>query len=116
MQLDVILEPDLSRAEVAEIAVEAERLGFRTLWHSNYHQNPDAFVALVPAAMATSRIKLGALAVSPYETQPLKIGNALLTLNEIADGRAIVAIGGGGSLMSAVGVENNPKKLRILTG
>ena len=44
MQIDIILEPDLSPAEVAEIAVAAENYGFRTLWHSNYHQNPDAFV------------------------------------------------------------------------
>src|SRR6478609_9660790 len=116
MQLEVILEPDLSPAEVADIAVEAERLGFRTLWHSNYHQNPDAFVALVPAALATTRIKLGALAVSPYEMQPLKIGNALLTLNELSVGRALVAIGGGGSLMSAIGISQDPTKLRMVRG
>ena len=76
MQIDIILEPDLTPAQVAEIAVAAENYGFRTLWHSNYHQNPDAFVALVPAALATSRIRLGVLAISPYEIQPLKIGNA----------------------------------------
>src|SRR4051794_33838699 len=100
MQLDVILEPDLSPAQVAEIAVAAENYGFRTLWHSNYHQNPDGFVALAPAAMATSRIKLGILAVSPWEFHPLKMGNALLTLNEISNGRAIVGIGGGGAVYS----------------
>src|SRR6478752_196571 len=118
MQLEVILEPDLSPAEVAEIAVEAERLGFRTLWHSNYHQNPDAFVALVPAAMATSRIKLGVLAVSPYEQHPLKMGNALLTLNEIADGRAIVGIGGGGAVISSMGgdtIRLDRTKMRMVT-
>ena len=116
MQIDIILEPSLSPAEVAEAAVLAESYGFRTLWHSNYHQNPDAFIALVPAAQATSKIKLGILAVSPYEMQPLKIGNALLTLNEIAGGRAVVGIGGGGSLMSAVGIKQDPKGLRMLRG
>lgn len=93
MQIDLILEPDLTPAQVAEIAVAAEQAGVRTLWHSNYHQNPDAFVALVPAALATRRIRLGALALSPYEMLPLKIGNALLTLNELSGGRAVVAIG-----------------------
>jgi 5,10-methylenetetrahydromethanopterin reductase len=116
VQLEIILEPNLSPAEVAEIAVAAEAYGFRTLWHSNYHQNPDAFVALVPAALATSRIKLGVLAVSPYETHPLKISNALLTLNEISNGRAVVAIGGGGSVMSATGISQNPKALRMVRG
>jgi 5,10-methylenetetrahydromethanopterin reductase len=116
MQIDIILEPDLTPAQVAEIAVAAERYGFRTLWHSNYHQNPDAFVALVPAALATKRIKLGVLAVSPYETHPLKIANALLTLNEISNGRAVVAIGGGGAVMSAVGIKMNPKAQRLVRG
>jgi len=116
VQIDIILEPDLTPAQVAEIAVAAENYGFRTLWHSNYHQNPDAFVALVPAALATSRIGLGILAVSPYEMQPLKIGNALLTLNELADGRAVVAIGGGGSVMGASGIPQDPTKLRMVRG
>jgi 5,10-methylenetetrahydromethanopterin reductase len=116
VQIDIILEPDLTPDQVAEIAVVAENYGFRTLWHSNYHQNPDGFLALVPAAQATSKIKLGVLAVSPYEMQPLKIGNALLTFNELAGGRAVVGIGGGGSLMSAVGIAQDPAKLRMVRG
>ena len=115
MQIDIILEPDLTPAQVAEIAVAAEKHGFRTLWHSNYHQNPDGFMALVPAAQQTSRIKLGVLAVSPYEIQPLKIGNALLTLNEFSNGRAVVGIGGGGSVMSAAGISFSPQ-LRMVRG
>jgi 5,10-methylenetetrahydromethanopterin reductase len=116
MQLDLILEPDRTPQQVAELAVAAERAGFRTLWHSNYHQNPDAFVALVPAALATQRIRLGVLAVSPYEMLPLKIANALLTLNEISGGRAVVAIGGGGAVMGASGIRQNPKALRMVRG
>jgi 5,10-methylenetetrahydromethanopterin reductase len=114
MQIDIILEPDLSPAQVAEIAVAAENYGFRTLWHSNYHQNPDAFVALVPAALATKKIRLGVLAVSPYEMHPLKIANALLTLNELSNGRAVVAVGGGGSVMGAIGIKMDPKAQRIV--
>jgi 5,10-methylenetetrahydromethanopterin reductase len=116
MQIDIILEPDLTPAQVAEIAVAAENHGFRTLWHSNYHQNPDAFLALAPAALATRRIRLGVLALSPYEMLPLKIGNALLTLNEMSRGRAVVAIGGGGSVMGASGIRFDPKALRIVRG
>ncbi len=116
MQIDIILEPDLTPAQVAEIAVAAEAYGFRTLWHSNYHQNPDAFVALVPAALATKKIKLGILAVSPYEMHPLKIANALLTVNELSNGRAVVAIGGGGSVMGATGIKMDPKAQRMLRG
>lgn len=116
MQLEIILEPDLTPTQVAEIAVAAEKHGFRALWHSNYHQNRDAFLALVPAALATSRISLGVLAVSPWETHPLKIGNALLTLNELSNGRALVAIGGGGSVLGAIGMKMDPKANRMVRG
>jgi len=116
MQIDIILEPDLPPSQVIEIAVAAENYGFRTLWHSNYHQNPDAFMMLVPVAQATQRIRLGVLALSPYEIQPLKIGNALLTLNEFSKGRAVVAIGGGGSVMGACGIKLDPKALRMVRG
>ena len=116
MQLEIILEPDLTPGQVAEIAVAAEKHGFRTLWHSNYHQNRDAFLALVPAALATRRIRLGVLAVSPWEIHPLKIGNALLTLNELSQGRALVAIGGGGSVLGAIGMKMDPKANRMVRG
>jgi alkanesulfonate monooxygenase SsuD/methylene tetrahydromethanopterin reductase-like flavin-dependent oxidoreductase (luciferase family) len=64
VDIDIILEPDLSPAQVAEIGVEAERLGIRAVWSSNYHMNYDAFLALAPLATATSKILIGPLAVS----------------------------------------------------
>ena len=49
MDIEIILEPDLHPNEIAEIAVKAEEYGIRALWSSNYHQNWDAFISLVPA-------------------------------------------------------------------
>lgn len=103
MDIDIILEPDVSPQQMAELAVEAERLGIRALWSSNYHQNWDCFLALAPAAQATSKIILGPLAVCPWELHPLKMANAVLTLNELAPGRAMVAISGGGGVLGAMG-------------
>jgi len=103
MDIDIIIEPDMTPAQVAEIALEAERLGVRAIWASNYHTNWDPFVSLVPAAMATSKIILGVLAMSPWEMHPLKMANALLSLNEMAGGRAMIAVGGGGALIGALG-------------
>ncbi len=119
MNIEIILDPNLTPEQLAEIAVVAERGGVRTLWHSNFPSTWDAFIALVPAAMATSKIRLGVLALSPYEMHPLKICNAVLSLNEIAKGRAMVAIGGGGAVLSAIreeGVYLNFKQLRVVRG
>lgn len=103
MDIDIILEPDVSPAGLAELAVEAEKLGIRAIWSSNFHQNWDGFLALVPAAQATSRILLGPLAVSPWELHPLKMANSLLTLNELSDGRSLCAVSGGGGVLGAMG-------------
>jgi 5,10-methylenetetrahydromethanopterin reductase len=103
MDIDIILDPDMSPDAIAELAVAAEGYGIRALWSSNYHQNWDCYVSLVPAAMATSKILLGPLAVSPWEQHPLKMANSLLSLNEMSKGRAMIAVGGGGGVLGAIG-------------
>jgi len=103
MDIDIILECDVSPAEVAELAVEAEKFGIRAIWTSNYHQNYDCFMALMPAAAATSKIKLGIMAITPWELHPLKMANATHTLNQYSNGRAIVSISGGGGVLGAIG-------------
>tara|TARA_Y100001934_G_scaffold179799_1_gene212754 strand:- start:173 stop:1243 length:1071 start_codon:yes stop_codon:yes gene_type:complete len=102
MDIEIILEPDLHPNELAELAVKAEEYGVRALWASNYHQQWDAFMSLIPAAQQTKKILLGPLAVSPFEMHPLKMANALLTLNELSNGRAIIAVGAGGGTLGAM--------------
>jgi len=108
MDIDIILEADVSPQQFKELSVEAEKLGVRAMWSSNYHQNYDPFLVMAPAAAATSKIKLGALAVSPWEMHPLKMANALLTLNQMSDGRAMVALSGGGGVLGAIGWKISP--------
>tara|TARA_B100001029_G_C14980895_1_gene405964 strand:- start:123 stop:1034 length:912 start_codon:yes stop_codon:yes gene_type:complete len=60
-------------------------------------------MSLVPAAQKTSKILLGPLAISPFEMHPLKMANSLLTLNEMSEGRAIIAVGAGGGTLGAMG-------------
>jgi len=104
MKIDIMLEPDLNPDEISELAQLAEGLGIRTLWVQNYVSARDPFMCQVPAALATSKIQLGVVVVSPYEMHPMKIGNALLTLNEFCNGRAEVVVGGGGFWCGRMGV------------
>ncbi len=96
MDLDIILEADLTPDQITELGLLAEQYGFRAIWAQNYARARDAFMSVVPLARATSRIRVGVVIVSPYEMHPLKIANAALTLNEYCGGRANVAIGAGG--------------------
>jgi len=96
VQTDIILEADVTPAEVAELAQLAEGYGIRGLWTQNYSNGRDAF---------TRKIMLGAVVISPYEMHPLKIANATATLNEYSGGRGMVVIGGGGEWPGILGVD-----------
>ena len=105
MDLDIILEADLTAPQIQELGLLAEQFGFRAIWTQNYARARDAFMTAVPLALASKKIRVGVCIVSPYEMHPLKIANAALTLNECANGRACVAIGGGGEWTGILSVE-----------
>ena len=96
MKFDVILEADLSAPQVTELGLLAEEQGLRAVWTQNYARSRDAFMIAMPLALASKRIRVGVLAVSAYESHPLKIANAAMTLNEAAPGGACVVVGAGG--------------------
>ena len=71
MDIDIILAEDVTPSQFAELAVEAEKLGIRAVWSSNYHQNWDAFPdACARGNVDLPNILLGPLAVSPWEMHP----------------------------------------------
>lgn len=112
MEVDIILEPDLGPAQLVELAEAAERYGIRAIWTSNYFAHWDAFISLVPVAQATKKLRMGALAVSPFEMHPLKIANSLLSLNELSGGRAMAAIGAGEGNLDAMAL-HKPDKIVV---
>jgi alkanesulfonate monooxygenase SsuD/methylene tetrahydromethanopterin reductase-like flavin-dependent oxidoreductase (luciferase family) len=105
MDIDIILEADVTPAQVSELAQLAERYGIRGIWTQNYSNARDAFMCLMPAATTTRKILLGAVVISPYEMHPLKIANAVSTLHEYSSGRAMVVIGGGGEWPGIMGMQ-----------
>ena len=109
MDIDLILEPDLSPDQITAIGLKAEEYGIRGIWTSNYFSHWDGFLSLAPLATATKNLRLGVLAVSPFEMHPLKIANSLLTLNEMSGGRAMIAIGAGEGNILAMDLKK-PKK------
>ena len=105
MKFHIILEANNSPERIAELARLAESFGMVGIWVSNMHDSRDPFINFVEAARTTKTIKLGPVAVSPYELHPLKMANALLTLNEISGGRAHIGVGAGdGGTATAMGL------------
>lgn len=105
MRIDIILESNNSPERVRELGELAEANGLGAVWVSNMNDARDPFINFVPLAMNTQRIRLGPIAVSPFELHPLKMASSLLTLNEVAKGRAQIVIGAGGGTATAMGAK-----------
>jgi len=105
MQIDVILDTRAAPGELLALGRLAERFGLAGVWVSSLADSRDPFANLMYLAQGTSRIRLGPVAVNPFDTHPVKIAAALLTLNEAAAGRARIVVGGGGEALQALGLE-----------
>jgi alkanesulfonate monooxygenase SsuD/methylene tetrahydromethanopterin reductase-like flavin-dependent oxidoreductase (luciferase family) len=105
MRIQVILEPDITPDQLTELGLLAEQLGIHALWVQNYATAADPFMSLVPLALASKRIQLGVVIVSPLEMHPLKLATSLLTLNEFSRGRAAVVTGRGGEWLGIMKTE-----------
>jgi len=113
MQVDVFIPPGLSAQQTIELGRLAERNGIRALWCYNYIADPDPFINLSWLARETQRLRMGPVAISPFQMHPLIMANSLLTLNELSGGRAEIVVGGGGAVMTAMGLQPK-RKLRAV--
>ena len=105
LKVDIILEAGVAPSAVAELAVLAEQKGLHRLWSSAFAARRDPVLGLALAAQATTHLRLGYMPVSPFEQQPMKIVDTLLTLSEMSGGRSAILIGGlGKSSMMAMGL------------
>lgn len=101
MRIQLIFEPDSAEAFL-RLGQLAEELGFEAVWTANHLSARDPFMAFSVLARETSRLRMGPVAVSPFELHPLKMANQLFTLNEFAPGRASIVVGGGGGTVIAM--------------
>jgi len=105
MRIDVILESNNSPDRVLRLGKLAEEYGLGGVWVSNMNDARDPFINFVPLALDTQRIRIGPIAVSPFELHPLKMASSLLTFNEMATGRAQIVVGAGGGTATAMGAK-----------
>ena len=56
MKIDIILEPDVTPAQITELGLQAEGHGINRIWVQNYSAARDCFMSLVPLALASKRI------------------------------------------------------------
>ena len=105
MDIDVILESKQPAADLSALGELAEQQGIRAVWVSSLLDSRDPYANFAVLAQRTTRVRMGPIAVNPFDTHPVRIAAGLLTLNELCQGRAQIVIGGGGEALEALGIK-----------
>lgn len=96
---------------VARLAREAEEAGFSSIWAVD---SPllseglfDPYVDLVTAAQATSTVTIGPAVTPLFLRSPVANAAAILSLDRISSGRAVLGLGTGGSALVTLGLSGD---------
>lgn len=92
---------DTSYREGIELAAEASRLGFDSIWVSEHHGEADGYcpspiVAGAALAVAAPNCRIGqAIALAPLHGHPLRLAEDLSVLDNLSGGRVEIGLGQG---------------------
>ena len=96
LRIDVNDPTDLPLAESSRFAVRAEELGFSGVGMPDHpHTGRDVLIRLALAAQQTTRVTLFPSVANPVSRHPKMLATFAATLEEVAPGRARLAIGSG---------------------
>jgi len=82
-------------ARLIELARLQEECGYETFWYTDERFFREVYSGLTLAAVHTRRIKLGTMVTDPYTRHPALTAMAIATLDEVAEGRAVLGLGAG---------------------
>lgn len=96
MNIGVTVRLDQPITAAAAGAVQAEELGFSSVWLADHYFHRDAAAALSLMMTQTSAITLGTAVMSPYLRHPTLLVSMAESLREIGPDRFILGLGTGG--------------------
>jgi len=104
MRLELLMLGDRPAAQLAERARLAEMCGFDAVWVADERFYREVYAVLARLALATRRVELGPCVTDPFSRHPALTAMAIATLDEIADGRAMLGLGAGVSGFAELGI------------
>lgn len=95
---EVLLWGDSNLRFLVDTAVEAERLGFQSVWAGDSllaRPRGEPLTLLAAIAGATRRVRLGTAVMLPLLRRPVQLAHVLVTLDRVSQGRLIAGVGPG---------------------
>jgi alkanesulfonate monooxygenase SsuD/methylene tetrahydromethanopterin reductase-like flavin-dependent oxidoreductase (luciferase family) len=109
--------PSIDARTLAELAHEAEEVGWDGIFVWDLLWGIDAWVSLAAVAMRTERIRFGTMLTPLSRRRPWKVASEVATLDHLSNGRVILPVGLGATdpeitngAFSQVGEETDRKK------
>jgi len=91
---------------ILDLAKEAENAGLDAIWVLDSQLIlRDVYVCMTAAAIATQRIKLGTGVTTPHMRHITVTANAIASVDELTDGRAMLGVGSGDSAIAPLGIK-----------
>jgi alkanesulfonate monooxygenase SsuD/methylene tetrahydromethanopterin reductase-like flavin-dependent oxidoreductase (luciferase family) len=95
---EVLLWGDANLRFLVDTAVEAERLGFQSVWAGDSllaRPRGEPLTLLAAVAGATKRVRLGTAVLLPLLRRPVQLAHVLVTFDRVSQGRLIAGVGPG---------------------
>jgi alkanesulfonate monooxygenase SsuD/methylene tetrahydromethanopterin reductase-like flavin-dependent oxidoreductase (luciferase family) len=114
---------DLRR--LVDMAGEAERLGFQSVWAGDSllaRPRGEPLTLLAAVAGATQKLRIGTAVLLPLLRRPVQLAHVLVTLDRVSQGRMIVGVGPGSDVpgtreeLAAVDMPADQRVSRMLAG
>ncbi len=93
MQYGITLPTSVDARTLAELAHEAEEIGWDGIFYWDIIWGNDPWVALAAVAMRTERIRMGTMLTPLSRRRPWKLASEAVTLDHLSNGRLILPVG-----------------------
>ncbi|MFP3910330.1 MAG: 5,10-methylenetetrahydromethanopterin reductase [Archaeoglobaceae archaeon] len=106
MRFGIEMVPDIKYFELEYYTKLAEEVNFGYEWITDHYNNRNVYTMLTLLALKTSTMRVSAGVANPYTSHPAVIASSIATVNEVAEGRAILGIAAGDKItLDRIGVK-----------